>query len=549
MSFLKQKIAFAGVLCLLSTVSFSMDIRSKGTITEVIVYPYLSSLSRTITRTLPAGEHNFIFSPLPRNIASSSLRSFAKGNTSIILLGAEIKTIYKKVKNKGRIKILKDKIKKISDRINYLDQQLLIIQQEIDFLHGIKKSSLKKRSNKGKTRHVTPGEWSRLYGFVFTKIYKKTKEKFNLDNKIEKLKQKKNDLNDEYRSIYRGTSRYYKEAVVKIKVKRRGYCRVKITYQQRGSSWYPSYDVRLNKNKKSIELTYFGTVKQKTGELWKNISLKLSTAQVSGNNSIPTVYPWYLSKRYIYKRRSYGRKSYKKMDDSLSESRKGFSSRLLKRKEKLFDSEKQISRIRKGDTAVTFEIPGRTTVKSDGSKVKKVLNIKTLPIVFQYRAMPGFSRKVYIEGTIKNKSDLHLLPGSVNIFRNSQYIGKTSISAIAPNGKVKMFFGTDPGITVKKEQLIRKKDPGSDNEIFYKYRLTVVNNKSRAINLNLVDTLPVSKNTKIEVDIKSMSLKPMTKDDRGIYTWKLNLKPGEKKVIIYSFEIEFPSSYTIRGLR
>ena len=112
-----------------------------------------------------------------------------------------------------------------------------------------------------------------------------------------------------------------------------------------------------------------------------------------------------------------------------------------------------------------------------------------------------------------------------------------------------MFFGTDPGIIVKKEQLIRKKDPGSDNEIFYKYRLTVVNNKSRAINLNLVDTLPVSKNTKIEVDIKSMSLKPMTKDDRGIYTWKLNLKPGEKKVIIYSFEIEFPSSYTIRGLR
>ncbi|MCK5268001.1 MAG: hypothetical protein KAR07_07530, partial [Spirochaetes bacterium] len=104
MSFLKQKIAFAGALCLLSTVSFSMDIRSKGTITEVIVYPYLSSLSRTITRTLPAGEHNFIFSPLPRNIASSSLRSFAKGNTSIILLGAEIKTIYKKIKNKGRIK-------------------------------------------------------------------------------------------------------------------------------------------------------------------------------------------------------------------------------------------------------------------------------------------------------------------------------------------------------------------------------------------------------------------------------------------------------------
>ena len=40
----------------------------------------------------------------------------------------------------------------------------------------------------------------------------------------------------------------------------------------------------------------------------------------------------------------------------------------------------------------------------------------------------------------------------------------------------------------------------------------------------------------------------VTKDDKGIYTWKLVLKPGEKREISYKVKITYPKDMNIEGL-
>ena len=61
-----------------------------------------------------------------------------------------------------------------------------------------------------------------------------------------------------------------------------------LTYIVSNASWTPSYDVRINSEKNSLQLVYFAEVKQSSGEDWIDVDLTLSTANpASGATPTP----------------------------------------------------------------------------------------------------------------------------------------------------------------------------------------------------------------------------------------------------------------------
>ena len=207
------------------------------------------------------------------------------------------------------------------------------------------------------------------------------------------------------------------------------------------------------------------------------------------------------------------------------------------------------SRLITGGVAVRFSVHGLASVPSGTGTVRRVLQVLSLPVELAYKAFPNYAPRVFVEGTVKNTSRVHFLPGAVRVFREGAQIGRTSMAGVSPGGSFRLFFGNDPGVETKKELLERKMDPGSDNELFYTYQLTVHNNSDRRREVTLFDALPSSTNTKIEVDIKEMSLQPHARSKQGVCQWKLTLGPGEKKTIRYRVKVEYPSKTGITGLR
>ena len=53
---------------------------------------------------------------------------------------------------------------------------------------------------------------------------------------------------------------------------------LEIAYMVTGVAWKPAYDIRVNSNRPQISLTYYGLVKQATGEDWEGVKLVLTTA-------------------------------------------------------------------------------------------------------------------------------------------------------------------------------------------------------------------------------------------------------------------------------
>ena len=54
---------------------------------------------------------------------------------------------------------------------------------------------------------------------------------------------------------------------------------LRLTYIVNKASWRPSYDMRISTEKGTCQMTYYGELRQNSGEDWKNCDLRLSTAK------------------------------------------------------------------------------------------------------------------------------------------------------------------------------------------------------------------------------------------------------------------------------
>ena len=111
---------------------------------------------------------------------------------------------------------------------------------------------------------------------------------------------------------------------------------------------------------------------------------------------------------------------------------------------------------------------------------------------------------------------------------------------------------------VKRELLKEKSDdtligniPSPNKTVFYEYRLTVENYKTKNISLDLFDHVPVSQDDKIHVKNVKYSIAPTeenVKGKSGVMRWHFDLEPKAKKEITYSFTVECPRNLEISGL-
>jgi hypothetical protein len=86
-------------------------------------------------------------------------------------------------------------------------------------------------------------------------------------------------------------------------------------------------------------------------------------------------------------------------------------------------------------------------------------------------------------------------------------------------------------------------------EIPLGYKLTVRNLKRNSVNIVRRDQIPVSKNQNVKVLIEEIDPKPEKQEEerqRGFFTWRLVLKPGEKKVITVKYVIRHPKDAVLK---
>jgi hypothetical protein len=187
-----------------------------------------------------------------------------------------------------------------------------------------------------------------------------------------------------------------------------------------------------------------------------------------------------------------------------------------------------------------YEIAGFTNINSGENG--KIIDINSFEIdaEFEYAAIPKLSNDVYLKAVTKEWDSENLIDGEMNVYYANTYIGKSIFFANDADSLI-LSLGIDKDVKVKrlKGQNSSKKPFLASKKIEKREWLYFVqNNKNTMIKIDIIDQLPISNETNVEV-IFEKSKGIIYDKINGQVTWPLNIEAKSKKEFTFLYEVKY----------
>jgi len=216
------------------------------------------------------------------------------------------------------------------------------------------------------------------------------------------------------------------------------------------------------------------------------------------------------------------------------------------------EMEVETARVSVQAVSASFSIQQENTVPSGSESQKVTIAIEDVSFQNSFVAVPRLSEYTFLETKVKNITDYPLLPGNVNIFYDGMFVNKSVIPFISTGEEFEMPIGVDEAIKIvrsasdpvsKKKGILKKKI-----NVPQFYKITVRNLRKSAVEVNVLDQIPVSKSKEVKITIKSITPDPLKdqtpgqkkNEEKGLLKWTLKLGPNEEKSIEVQYEVEYP---------
>lgn len=178
-----------------------------------------------------------------------------------------------------------------------------------------------------------------------------------------------------------------------------------------------------------------------------------------------------------------------------------------------------------------------------------VLEIDNLQVQaeYEYIAAPVLNESVFLTAKLQEWTNLNLLPGEANIYFSGTFINKSYINPYGNKEDLVLSLGVAPAITVKREldnNFKSKSFLGSSRIVARGYIISLQNTTKEAIEVTLLDRIPVSQNKEIKVDEVTHDADTYD-EDKGLLTWKIKLDPGAHTEKHLTYEIKYPKEQRV----
>ncbi len=522
-------------------------------ITEVVVFPDRSRVTRRGTIVLEAGLHQIEFVDLPRTVDTDSLRATGQGSAAAVLLGVEARRVFYSDTPAVEVRELEQRLEELQLQDSTLADQQAAAEVRLNFAKGLAEKATEQLARGLAFGRADIAQSGTLIDFVQQQIDQAQsvlravqQKRRDLARQIEKVN---NDLNQ--RRTARPRERL--AAVVEVEIKRAGELTLELTYLVSGAGWTALYDLRLTETAEpKLQLMYLGQVTQRSGEDWVDVALTLSTARPALTTLQPDLKPWYLN---VYAppppapapqvRAAVMRKM------ELAEAPPELDAVSFGAAPAPVAMEALSAQVSAEGASVTFQLVQKVSVPSDGSPHKVTVTTFDLSPKIDYLSVPKLAEAVYRRAKIVNRSDYLLLEGPAGLFIEGGFVGTMPLKRTAPNEEFELTLGVDDRVTVKRELKARdvdKKLIGDRRRLRVAYEIEIKNLRAQKIDLEVRDQFPVSRHEQIKVKLEACDPKPIEQTDLNELKWRLALDPEAKAVAHFEFSIEQPTALQVLGL-
>lgn len=263
------------------------DKEIKTEVSEVTVFIENAQVTRESSQTISKGKTILKFINLSPFIDAKSIQVKASGLVTVLSVNHQ-QNFIDKLEKQQEVKDLESKFNSIGEKIKLEQTYLSILKEELDFLK-------ENRNIGGKNQQVSVLNLKDASNFYGTKLTALKLKEIDRNKTLRELTQQHNDLRNQLNTL-RGKKEFPNgEIVVKLDAKNATKVDFEISYVVGNAGWFPSYDIRAKNINEPVELVYKANVKQDTKVEWKNVKLKLSSAEPNISGVIPELQTYFLN--------------------------------------------------------------------------------------------------------------------------------------------------------------------------------------------------------------------------------------------------------------
>ena len=517
-------------MLLVAGYSFATNVTVPTKIKDVTIYLSGASLSCVADAKIPAGVSTVTLTDLPTAISEESIQLEGVGDFVIN------NVLYRVTQDKTPKGDSLTKIKQeLEDKIAVLKYTKDVYANEIEILNA-------NREIKGANSNLSTVELDKVLKFYQSEMLKLKENIRKTDKSIAELNTELSRINSElapYRNRTKG------EVEVTVSSTKAQNIKLGMSYYVNCAYWMPFYEARVEDVNKDISVAYKAKIYQSSGYDWDNVKVTLSTGNPTQNGTVPTLNKWILREHQPQVR--YSKANLKmaaaesvayemEMDEAAAASKSAMSN--VARGIRTTTDEKM--------TTIEFVIDELFSVKSQQNDAMLTINTNNLPAEYVYRCVPKLDRNAYLLAKITDFAKYNFLSGDVTLYLGGKYVGTSYLNIAQTTDTLKLSLGQDKGIMVERtlsDEFNKKSTIGKNYKQTAMWNISVRNNKSTNVKIEILDNLPVSGSSSITVS--NMSYDGATLDDKNIATWNLDLKPSETKNLKLSYTVTYPKTMSL----
>lgn len=533
------------------------DLKLISRIASVTVFPAGATVVRTAPVTVPAGPSIIVLDDLPLELEADSLKVDGSGDHALAIASVETRLVPADEKADPARVAIEDEIEAIDDKLATVDDRIGALEGRKQFLERLIEAT-----PEGFGKGLAEGtgnveQWSAAATTIGNGLAAVADEMRAARIEERTLNRQRDDREKALAEL--PEPKEHRAVRISLAADAPSSGSLSISYRTQSARWLPTYDAHLTTGdagaEPSLSIVRRAEVTQNTGEDWSDVQLTLSTTQTLGGTAAPELSPYLVS---LYDPDDYVRqerlaKSRADAPATAAMDASGEVGSALAEPPKPAEFIEAAANF--GDFRGEYKVPGLVSVE-DGEGARS-LQIATEKVAtkLEVRAVPLLSDTAYLQASFTPAEGAPLLAGKVALFRDGTFVGNGDVPFTNAGKELDLGFGVDDRVHVVRTTLERQT---GEHGIFSgrktdlrRYKITVDNLHTRAIDITILDREPYAEDEKVTVarlnDITQPTVTDVD-DKRGLLAWTYTYAPGESHEIVNGYEVSWPADQAVVSL-
>jgi len=513
-------------------------------VADVVVFTSGAQVTHIANASLKSGENVIRVIGLPAGLDANSIQ--VAGNSQYTIMSTKHQLIYSDARVNPRIKELKDSIEEIQYKVAEITVQKEVIQQEKALL-------LANYSIKGSNAVITAEDITEVADMVKERLRTNGYKLLDLTAKENKHQEALQKLQMRLNNIEGNNATNPSVIDIVLLVKSEVKADIKFSYFVANAGWVPNYDLRADDVNAPIDFSYKAKVYQSTGLDWEDVRLTISTGNPSVAGQLPVVNPWWL---YMYDPAVVNQRNRK-----LKYRADAPAPAMMERQMSVADDREGnlLSSYNGGVTSASYTTMNTNVVNtefvisvpydipSDNQGVEVVMQHESIKAEYRYMCVPKLDPSAYLMAFMTNWSQYGLLAGESNIYFKGTFVGQGFIDPALANDTLQVNMGRDLSVVVNRTMVKDFCKSGAwagKKWVTKAYDISVKNQKMIPIKIEVIDQIPLSNNSDLEVIAEELSGGVANKET-GELKWMLDIPANQQVKKQLRFTVKYPKKMVV----